>query len=99
MATYIELVNLENNSVLRAKTRLALIIAAKSIRAETPPIDAQRARWANRVLRDPDQEVPRALRLVLADELATPVAGIQAASDAAVQTRVDASVDLLVMDA
>lgn len=94
MATYAELATLLADSDLEPKIRVAVIIAAYNLITGTPTA-ADRA-WAAAVLVDPQTEARKALRSVLAANKSASLATIQAATDAAIQTNVDAVVPQLV---
>jgi hypothetical protein len=97
MATYAELLVASENDTLKNKVRVACVIAAEKVRtAATPPTNqAARLTWARKAF-DPDQNavVTKAmLWAILAQNATLTLAQITGASDAAVQTAVDAAVD------
>lgn len=96
MATYTELFGLNNNSDLRNKITVACIVAAETIRTElvTVPNHANRLSWASVVFANPAREAERLTWAVLAQNKTATVAQITAASDATIQTAVDAAVDV-----
>lgn len=96
MATYLELFGLKYDSDLQDRTAAAVMIAAETIRSdEAPPANqAARLAWAARVMANPKAEAERMLWAVLAVNKDATVAQITGASDAALQTQVDAAVDL-----
>ena len=96
MATYLELHQLNSDSDLQDKVRVASVIAADTIRSDGAPPANQAARlaWAANVLRNPVSEAERMLWAVLAANKSSSVAEIQGASDANIQTAVDSAVDL-----
>lgn len=96
MATYQELTNAENDSALQDKVRVAMTIAAIAIQSEDPGTTnhANRLVWAREVLKDPRAYVLPMLRAVLAINEDATLSTILNATDAAVQTNVDDSVDL-----
>ena len=96
MATYAELLTATENGTLRNKVRVAIVIAAEKIRTEAGSVTnhANRLLWAKGAFADPDGTTGRMLWAVLAQNQTTPIASILGASDAAVQTAVDAAVDV-----
>ena len=97
MATYQELYDLANDSGLRNRTATAVVVAADTIRAEAgaTPNNANRLIWAKAALANPSAEAARILPSVLAQNKALTVVQIQPASDAALQTAVNAVINLL----
>jgi hypothetical protein len=100
MATYAELLTIASSSVgdaLRARIRVAVVVAADVVRAENTGTanHASRMIWARQVLQSPDTEAQRMLWAVLAQNRAFTLAQITAADDATVQTAVNAAIDLL----
>lgn len=97
MATYFELHDLMSSSTvgdLRRRLRVAIVIKANAVaEAASPPAAAKE--WARNALRDPQQFEDMVLRYVLADNAAATVSQITGASDAQVQTAVNAAVDSL----
>lgn len=96
MATYAELLAAAGNSTLMDKMRVAVIIAADKVRVEdiTTPLHAERMLWAKAVYSNPTLEAQRMMWSVLAQNSTATSAAILAASDATVQTNVDACVSL-----
>lgn len=97
MATYAELLEIrdgEAGAALRQRVRIAVIVAADLIRQETPAVAPRRA-WARATLADPQTAADQMLWAILAQNRAATVAQITGASDATVQTAVNAAVDLL----
>lgn len=94
MATLLELRTLFDDSDLMNKTEAAIIIKAQDLLAGTPTA-ADKA-WANVALNAPLGEAVKAWRYVLAANNGLSVSAIQAASDNAIQTQVDAAVPHLV---
>jgi len=104
MASYIELRNLMNDADLRNKVTTATIIGAQGVMDDPttfPTVTADtvlqtdRLLWAARALNSPGGEGNKILMSVLAANAALSVAQIQAASDAGIQTNVNAVLDLL----
>lgn len=96
MATYLELLSLAGNDQVTQKVRVACIIAAEKVRTEsdqTANHDARMA-WAKAVFANPEQEGRRMLWAVLAQNSNQTVAAITNAPDSAVQTAVDAAVNV-----
>ncbi len=97
MATFLELITLENDATLRNKTRQAMIIAAELIMTDATPPTNQAARliWAGKVFANPkDLELDRMYRAVIAANKDAVLATIQGASDSSIQANVDAHIDL-----
>jgi len=95
MATYAELYDLRNNSELRNKIAVAVVVAAQAKLAGTP--SAAEAGWARGVIRSPGSTADAAINLVLAANKTAEVSAITGATDAAIQSNVDAIVDGLVL--
>lgn len=96
MATYVELLQTAGNDALRQKVRVACIIAAETVRSEldTVPNHANRLAWAKAVFKDPELEGNRMLWAVLAQNKNATTSAILAATDAVIQTNVDAAVNV-----
>ena len=96
MATYMELFGAKGNSDLQDKMTVAVVVAAESIRTDaTPPTNqVQRLAWAKAAMTDPLSEARRLLWAVLAVNKDATLTQILEASDTAIQTQVDAAVDL-----
>lgn len=96
MATYSELLGASSNDVLRQKVRVACVIAAEKVRVEvsTATNHANRIAWAKAVYANPEVEGNRMVWAVLAQNATATLAAIIGASDATVQTAVDAAVDV-----
>jgi len=97
MATYIEIRQLFNDSDLGNKVDVAVTIAANNLLAATPT--AGELNWAADVFANPRAEGQKALMAVLAESNALTVDQIINATDAAIQTTVDAIVPSLVLAA
>lgn len=97
MAAYIDLYKLANeDAVLRQRVAAACMVAAETIRGESGATTnhANRIIWARRVFANPLDEAARMLWAVLAANKTATVSQITAASDATLQTNVDAAIDL-----
>lgn len=96
MATYAELLAASENATLNSKIRVACFIAAETVRTEATsvPNHDNRLKWARRVFADPANEARRMVWAVLAQNKTLTLAQITGASDAGVQTAVDAAVDV-----
>jgi hypothetical protein len=96
MATYAELLTASSHEVLNNKIRVAVVIAAEVVRTENAATanHANRLIWARGVFVDPDREARRMVWAVLAQNAGATYAQIVGASDAAVQTAVNAAVDV-----
>ena len=97
MATYAELLQASESETLRNKVRVARIIAAEAIRNEpsNAPNKQNRMKWARSVLSAPDADVTALVWAVLAQNASASLAAILGATDAQVQTAVNAAVDVL----
>ena len=95
MATYAELFNLRHDSALINRISVAVSIAAEAKLVAATPTAAELA-WAVQVLSNPGAEAQRVLYTVLAANKDATVAAIQGASDAAIQTNVEAVLDGLI---
>ena len=93
MASYSEIYNLFSEKAFRNKVRVACIIAAETIRTEDPP-SATRLAWAKATFEDPLNAADKMRMAVLAANNALPVATILAATDAQIQAKVDAAIDV-----
>lgn len=96
MATYAELLTASENDALRQKIRVAVVVAAETIRTElsSVPNNANRLKWAKSVFEGPDAVAQRMIWAVLAQNRAATLAQITGASDTDVQTAVDAAVNV-----
>ena len=96
MATYEELFKLRNNSTLRNKVAVAVAIAADGIRTETAGTTnhANRLIWAKQAMENPSSVGEQVYFAILAANKDKTVAQITGAADTAIQTNVDAAVDL-----
>lgn len=96
MATYLELYALQSNDALRNKIRVAVIIAAETIRTEDGGTanHANRTVWAADVFANPTREADRMRWAVLASNKDNATSAILSATDAQIQTAVDDAVDL-----
>jgi hypothetical protein len=97
VATYAELLDIRDGptgDALRRKVRIAVVVAADLIRQETPGVAARRA-WAREALQNPNAAADSMIWAILAQNRAFTFAQITGATDAEVQTAVNAAVDLL----
>ena len=96
MATYLELKELFVHSDLMDKMQVACLIAAETIRTEDVGTanHANRLIWAKKAFSGPSSVAPQMLMELLASNNALSTAGIIGATDAAIQTKVDAAVDI-----
>lgn len=96
MATYAELRQLFNDNDLRNKIEVACIVAAEAIRveAEGTTNHANRLVWAKAVFTSPRAASEQMQMALLASNKDATVATILSVSDAALQTLVDAAVDM-----
>ena len=96
MATYDELRQLMDSNDLRNKIEVACIIAAETIRVEDPETTnhANRLVWGKAAFSNPRTASEQMRRALLAANKDLTVTQITEASDAAIQARVDAAVDV-----
>lgn len=96
MATYAELIQAQGDNALRTRVMVACIIAAEAVRTANPGPSNQTARlaWAKKVFENPRGESERMIWAVLAQNSGATLAQIIGASDATVQTAVNAAVDV-----
>lgn len=97
MATYLELFDLTSSSTitdLRKKILVAVLIKANAI-AESASPSAAAKEWSRAALRDPQSFEQTVLNYVIADNSGASTSAISGASDAQVQTAVNAAVDTL----
>jgi hypothetical protein len=99
MATYSELCDIATTATgdgLRKQIKSAIAKAAQGITAESTGVASHTARlsWAKAALANIDAEVDRVVWYVLAANSAATVTQIMSASDAAVQSNVDAAIAL-----
>lgn len=96
MATYTELYNeLQEDAQLRDKVAIACCKKAQTIVDLSTPT-ADQLNWANAVLQNPAGAAMKLLPYVLAANSSATVAQIQSASDATIQTNVNAAADKLI---
>ena len=96
MATYAELEELRGDSALFERVRVATWVAAETVRTEAPATanHIERLVWAKDVFERPDIRAKQMFFAVLAANKAITKTAIEGAADAALQTAVDAAVDL-----
>lgn len=90
MATYTQIYNLVSDNSLRNRCATAMLIAANNMLAAASPTDPQK-RFAKEVFSDPTMWGQRVLMAVLAANAAQAVEAIAGASDAVLQTAVNAA--------
>ena len=96
MASYTELRGLFSENELQNKVEVACIVAAEKIRTEDigTTNHANRLAWAKEAFQSPRNVGDQMLMALLAADKDEDVATITGASDTAIQTRVDAAVDV-----
>ena len=96
MATYTELYGLHNDSALKNRVTVACIVAAEVVMDEAPATanHANRLTWAASVLASPQAEATRMYWALLAANKDMTVENIQQATDAQIQSQVEAHIDL-----
>ncbi|MCK4501122.1 hypothetical protein KAU11_11545 [Candidatus Babeliales bacterium] len=97
MATFIELMDLRDDNMLRNRVTVALTIKAVDMvdAANTPTAEQQK--WASAVFTNPMQQGKVAFIAVLADNAALTRQAIIDVTDTQIQTSVDSLVDSLVV--
>jgi len=97
MATYQELYDLTTNVPLLNKVATGVAILAEDIRAEATSVTNHdlRLAWAKRALFNVDGTARSLMWVILAMNKAATVTQIDTASDASIQTAVNAAVELL----
>ncbi len=104
MATYTELRGLFGDGDIIQKIEVAVSIAAQTIAAgndDAAPFDQTagahdlRIKWAAAAINNTANEAKRMIKLVLAANAANTVTQIQNASDAVIQSNVNASIDVI----
>ena len=93
MATYAELFDLRHDSGLMNKITIAVGVAARDIQTTTSA-NALRKTWAVAAFADPSGEAKRMFTAVLVANRTMTVEQIRNATDEAIQTAVDAAVEL-----
>ena len=96
MATYLELLTAAQNDGLRQKVRIGCMIAANAIMGESAATSnhVERMAWAKSVYENPVAAGEKMLWAVIAQNSAVALSAITGASDATVQTAVNAAVNL-----
>ena len=94
MATYVELRSLMRDGTLAPKIQVCLAIKAHAIMQEAAPSPGRLA-WADAALPPSQSDAEKMLAYALAANKALTVQQILAASDASLQTVIDAAVDKL----
>lgn len=95
MAAYTALVALAQNDTLKQQIKMSIAVTANTITNEagTVPNHAARVAWAKQALASPDAAVEQITWSVLAANAAATVTQITTATDATVQSAVDAAVN------
>lgn len=96
MATYLELLAASGNDGLRQKVRVGCTIAANAVMLEDVATTnhAGRLAWAKSVYENPEAVGDRMLWAVIAQNSNATLSQITGASDAAIQTAINAAVNL-----
>lgn len=95
MATYAELYDLRSDSALRNKVAVAVAVKAQALLDLASPTAGQVA-WAKAAIDAPIAKADSLLNYVLAKNKAASTSQILAATDAAIQSNVDAAVDKII---
>lgn len=95
-ATYDELATLESDPDLQKKVEVALWVAVATIAAEDPGTTnhANRLKHAKQLMGDSDGYKAKYMKFLIGANADQELAAIQQASDAAVQTKVNAAIDI-----
>ena len=101
MATFAELVTASANATVVEKIKIATLVAADNIRLEAAGVADHQARvkWAAKVFTDPDTEATRMVWPVLIQNRTATLAQTTGASDATVQSAVNAAVSVVIAGA
>jgi hypothetical protein len=96
MASYTELFEIKEDPTLLKKVEVACWIAADVVRAESSGTSnhANRILWAKAVLEDPEDMALSMMPALLAQNNGSTTGVILGASDAAIQTNVEAAIDV-----
>ena len=96
MATYQELRFLFANDDLRHKIEVACIVAAEAIRTEEASVEnhANRLLWAKAAFSNPSTVSKQLLMAMLATNKEAEVSAITGVTDALIQAKVDAAIDV-----
>jgi len=96
MATYLEIKTLFNDSDLNDKLQVACLIASKAIKDESAQTanHANRLKWAKDAFANPTIAATAMLKVLLAENNTLTLTQIQAASDGAIQTAVNAAINV-----
>ena len=99
MASYVDIRSIWNNvsnDGLKAQVEVATVIAAEA-KLSSGTATAAEQKWAGAVLANPRNEAQKAMLSVIASNKDVTIAQMQGATDSAVQTKVDAVVDGLIV--
>ena len=99
MASYVDIRSIWNdvsNDGLKAQVEVATVIAAEA-KLSSGTATALEQKWAGAVLANTKGEAQKAMLSVIASNKDVTIAQMQGASDAAVQAKVDAVVDGLIV--
>lgn len=96
MALYLDIFKLRNDRDFTARIEVATIVAAEEVRVEPQATanNANRVIWARKVFEDPKRESVRMMWAVLAANRNATIAQILEATDATLQVRLNAAVNL-----
>ena len=94
MATYLELREVFVEGSLVNRTEVAVVVKAQAIFEEAAP-SAERLAWAEGALSSSKADAYKFLKYVIADNKDVAASAIVEATDAALQTAVDAAIDKL----
>lgn len=95
MATYEELYDLRNDSTLRNRVLVAIVVKAQEIIDSVTPTSAE-VTWAEEALENPGMHLDGLLHYVLSANKDASVAQILGATDTAIQTNIDSAVDVFI---
>ena len=95
MATYAEIFDIKSNAALRNKVAVACVVKAQGLIDEATPTNNEVA-WANAAILNPVSMADKIMNYVLAANKSATKSQIESASDATIQTNVDAAIDKLI---
>lgn len=97
MATYEELFTEYGANSLYGKLVTSILVAADTILNELVSVNghADRVAWAKEALKDPDSQVQALWGAMLAANKGLSIVTIQSATDASIQTNVDAAINIV----
>ena len=97
MSTYLELLAATEDEAFNNKVRFSVLVAINKVQTEPEATvnHANRMVWAKEAIANPDPITARVVRLILAEDKGIAVATILAYTDANIQAKANAAIDLL----